>query len=131
MDARELRIGNLLQIPDPTIKNLNNCENIFKVTSYNLSIISLDHYKEIIHIPNIHIDYVYPIPLTEEWLIKFGFEKLDLFYSHKKYGYKVAKNMDGFYIWSNAFSFNPPLKYVHQLQNLYFALTGEELTIKE
>ena len=25
----------------------------------------------------------------------------------------------------------PHIKYVHQLQNLYFALTGEELTIKD
>lgn len=26
--------------------------------------------------------------------------------------------------------YNIEIKYVHQLQNLYFALTGEELTIK-
>lgn len=83
-----------------------------------------------------------PIPLTEEWLVKFGFEiswhindgsgfgfskhKKDYFviFHVKQKGFRVAfRNENG--------RIEIPVKYVHQLQNLYFALNGEELTIKE
>ena len=79
-----------------------------------------------------------PIPLTEEWLIKFGFR----YYNNHIY---VFPNNDSLRLWG--FSWNvqqylmgldefvdiptPSIKYVHQLQNLYFALAGEELTIKD
>ena len=58
-------------------------------------------------------DYFEPISLTEKWLIKFGVEDLDLFIHDVKTD------------WS------APCDYVHQLQNIYFALTGEELQIQE
>jgi hypothetical protein len=69
------------------------------------------------------------IPLTEEWLIEFGFKC-------KSYGY----GKDEWKQWKfNGYSLNGftcimsgvELKHVNQLQNLYFALTSEELTIKE
>lgn len=88
-----------------------------------------------------------PIPLTEEWLLKMGFKKepmeysknIDLFGGGKKlsfsgdYLYLVdseKKNTiptDVITVWNK-----DVMKqfYVHQLQNLYFSLTGEELTIK-
>ena len=82
------------------------------------------------------INYLNPIPLTEEWLLKFGID----FTSEKDYYYlaftikdllfETASSMDGFtYNLSCGNQIN--IKHVHQLQNLYFALTGEELTIKE
>lgn len=83
------------------------------------------------------IDDITPIPLTEEWLLKFGFNNIN----SKEYGIKCGscwmslsnpKNMgewQDYYCWIfDRFKFIE-LKYVHQLQNLYFALTGEELTI--
>jgi len=81
------------------------------------------------------------IPLTEEWLLKFGFDRevgesesgiltyqkyfnnehLGIwYYPDKVYDFQI--NVDKF------FKTLTKLKYVHQLQNLYFALTGEELT---
>ena len=89
-----------------------------------------------------------PIPLTEEWLLKFGFdfeEWHDTDGFHYK-GYKLispTKYNPCFQIYTGEdeateeerrFYFDDyPLKHittVHSLQNLYFALTGEELTIK-
>ena len=71
------------------------------------------------------------IPLTEEWLLKFGFEK--------EYG---AFKLKGLKCWLTKYTSEPnlysvnigniklsTLKYVHELQNLYFALTGSELTV--
>jgi hypothetical protein len=70
-----------------------------------------------------------PIPITEEWLVRFGFE-------HEETEYSNFQNKDGvrlFFhngVW-NYSSLNTVIKSVHQLQNLYFALTGEELTLNE
>lgn len=73
-----------------------------------------------------------PIPLTEEWLIKFGFYK-------NEYGYwKNLGHGFNFHVLfiGGEFSFcvssigETKLKHVHQLQNLYFSLVGEELEIK-
>jgi hypothetical protein len=79
-----------------------------------------------------------PIPLTEEWLIKFGFEsRIETTYSlGYSRDYKVH-SLNGFTYnsiqaawWYHRLLDKQP-EYVHQLQNLYFALTGEELTIKQ
>ncbi|WP_086985128.1 hypothetical protein [Elizabethkingia miricola] len=73
-----------------------------------------------------------PIELTEEWLLKFYFtfkSDIDGEY-YEKNGVKVLilrSNNIQFYFGNP----NSKEKYVHELQNLYFALTSEELTIKE
>ena len=72
----------------------------------------------------------YPIPLTEEWLLKFGFDvlKKPKWCTNGHLELHIYKNISYFYKNSS-----PPvfIKYVHQLQNLYFALTYKELKIKE
>jgi len=75
-----------------------------------------------------------PIQLTNSWFEKFGFDGSEYFYLHQKmYGiyfrkpYVEAKH---YLVKSNGQDSITTLNYVHQLQNLYFALTGEELTIK-
>jgi hypothetical protein len=79
-------------------------------------------------------DYT-PIPLTEEWLLKFGFKPKMIeteYYSFWKIGHlgarydKKTHEVEITYIGA----FLKHIKNVHQLQNLYFALTGEELTIR-
>jgi len=76
-----------------------------------------------------------PIPLTEEWLLKFGFNKID----HHRFKIKPSI-FDWYYTYSthdNAFRYYvndviiciATVFEVHQLQNLYFALTNTELTI--
>jgi hypothetical protein len=71
-------------------------------------------------------DKLKPIPLTEEWLLKFGFDKID--FQFIKNGIKLFPIRDLYY--RGNFPIKSDIKYVHQLQNLFFALTGEELTIK-
>lgn len=76
-----------------------------------------------------------PIPITEEWLLYFGFE-----YASDPDYYNITFEILDFYFQSNAklegfvcIQINEILviKYVHQLQNLYFTLTGEELLLNE
>ena len=72
-------------------------------------------------------DNVKGIPLTEEWLLKFGFEP------HKG-GYELEKStFDKTYMLVDVLTdqcVRADISYVHSLQNLYYALTGEELKIK-
>jgi hypothetical protein len=76
------------------------------------------------------------IPITEEWLLKFGFKKhLDTIYQHWsnqtgifQISTRLPKGSYG--IWCGSGTMGC-FEYVHQLQNIFFALTGEELTIKE
>jgi len=81
-----------------------------------------------------------PIPLTTEWLKKFGF-----FAKYKHCNFRW--NIGGFDIQQETdedengnkipqeeifyYQYMYEIKWVHQLQNLYFALTGKELTIKQ
>lgn len=79
-----------------------------------------------------------PIPLTKEWLLKLGFYQGDtssvfLDINEKTFleggksivrDYRVTCVCGGNYFGNN-------LLYVHQIQNLYFALTGAELQVKD
>ena len=70
-----------------------------------------------------------PIPLTEEWLLKFGFEKLegwDDMYYFQIGDFQIHEYNVGGYEFDDF-----DIKNVNQLQNLYFALTGEELKLKD
>lgn len=70
-----------------------------------------------------------PIPLTEEWLLKMGFKSNP--YNDTYYLNNVIINCDktrGFTdLWIDDF---PHIKFVHQMQNFYFTITGEELEVK-
>jgi hypothetical protein len=80
-----------------------------------------------------------PIPLTEGWLVRFGFGSHPVSncikIADRKY---LLVNLESEYICllndsrggdHQEFTVNKVCKYVHQLQNLFFAITGEELTI--
>lgn len=74
----------------------------------------------------------YPISLTEEWLMKFGFE-LSCGYFESKCGRCTFEYWDENktrLTTHEGHNLSIQIEHVHQLQNLYFALTGEELTIK-
>ncbi len=69
-----------------------------------------------------------PIPLTKEWLIKLGF--------NNEYGKKWSKDLvdlledeDGsfFLLVDERTNFTHSYRYVHEIQNLYFVLTGNEI----
>lgn len=116
MKATELRIGNLIKnMFEETIVVGEICESHVTPKGSN----------------NLYgISNCSPIPLTEEWLLKFGFERdWDIETAYPAFqGLKLSIFGTG---KSNEFECNESelrIKYVHQLQNLYFALTGKELT---
>lgn len=114
MEANELRIGNLIQYNEG-----GKC----KVIGIHEFGVDVEFIEETTYI---EFDQFSPIPITEEWLLKFGFEL-------KNWGIKVWY-LKGFEIDHNFYlkgiDWGVRFKYVHQLQNIYFALVGEELELK-
>ena len=77
-----------------------------------------------------------PIPLTPEWLERCGFEKVPNGISLLVFeGYVTISSLfTGLPLTLSIDGNSMPLdniRYIHQLQNIYFALTGQELTLKE
>lgn len=71
-----------------------------------------------------------PIPLTEEWLLRFGFENSSSFgVEYYEIGKLTICQSDCLAYIEDLYGIE--VKHVHQLQNLYFALTGEELQLKK
>lgn len=80
------------------------------------------------------------IPLTEEWLVKLGFKECDydlekgyIKYNRQTSDYGCEYKASNFWIVPTSdddyYRIPVDIKYVHQLQNLFFALTGTELTL--
>jgi hypothetical protein len=72
-----------------------------------------------------------PIELTEEWLFRCGFEKTNEVWYIKDHLEISLSGLFSFTWLNDLFTLRYKLSYVHQLQNLYFALTGEELKYNE
>jgi len=69
-----------------------------------------------------------PIPITKEWLLKFGFKEILTFDVFPTF-FKNKINVNDGVVYVSEYGFLNHIKYIHQLQNLHFALIGEELTI--
>ena len=120
IQANELRVGNLVTINETAL----HFDGAGKDETFCISEIK----EEVVKFKGFHTSELYsgiePIPLTEEWLLKFGFKPFCNDWSKKALIIHTRKR--GFVIKRSI----PIIKSVHQLQNLYFALTGTELTIK-
>lgn len=107
MEAKELRIGNIV----------HGHKDNFNISHETLCDFANGYFN------------LLPVKLTEDWLIDFGFYQVELDNGEKyyqNYRFRLNCNYNGFY-----YSRNLDVNYVHQLQNLYFALTGEELEIQK
>ena len=116
--ANELRVGNLIY----------NIKNEFEKRQIIVSGIT----NTMIACKQIVTEHKFfePIPLSEDWILKSGFKKredgdYDLF-KHSEVSIIIDKDLDCWKCDGICFSVTN-FQYVHQLQNLYFALTGEEL----
>jgi hypothetical protein len=130
MKANELRIGSI-------VKSLVNDEDfsIVEEIGHKASLgyyVSLNNQHSGVWLQHQERDLILPLPLTEEWLIKFGFESF-----HKRDFKKKGLFITTYFATPQTLVDDDfgnkrvlELKYVHQLQNLYFALTNEELTMK-
>jgi hypothetical protein len=151
MKANELRIGSI-------VKSLVNDEDfsIVEEIGHRASLgyyVSLNNQHSGVWLEHKERDLILGIPLTEEWLLKFGFEKSqEQWYTIKYFTdcnlateqmaitYNLSSNRCAVFdaieetdivnILSYPIYTSKKVLYVHELQNIYFALTKKELTMK-
>ena len=105
MKANQIRIGNYVRDP------------------YNKEI-------KVAHVSPDDASFLNPIPLTEDWVLKLGFELKSKWTECGTYGLSLETDNGKYFAeQSGEILYAKELKYVHQIQNLYFAITGEELKI--
>ncbi len=128
MKVNELRIGNLV----------TEFHSEARITAIGLDYISTDRGITKINKP----ENITPIPLTEEWLLLLGFKKTITNYpigdnTEFLIGDNFELNQSNYLYYLSVEdergnnNINVCVEYVNQLQNLYFALTGKELSIKD
>ena len=120
LDSHEIRLGNTYKIEmgDGTYKSdLINLEDLSNLLDDEID------------------DFYQAMEISEEWLIRFGFKSVsDISYSFPKpYNnlelayYGSINGLKKGWVITKLFGLSNGIKYVHELENLYFALTGEEL----
>jgi hypothetical protein len=125
MKANELRIGNWVLVPYPApILIPCHARQIDGAEYYGTQLVfGTDPTK---HPLTWNLKHCAGIPLDEEWLLKFGFERKNRWFGKGDFSYEDNKIYLGFGCHCEGPE-ETDIKYVHQLQNLYFTLTGEEL----
>ena len=126
IQENKLRVGNLLnyQTAEGDVVNLTTDFHAIKWATEDPKGFNLVHS---------------PIPITEEWLIKFGFKQYNDFGVKFNtfdlmplcgFGYDIDTKQVVILEKGNPNShwIERKIEYVHELQNLYFALRGQELT---
>jgi hypothetical protein len=118
MKATEFRIGNIVYVKGKVDELSGIADNDYYSTGYGHGVWD---------------DDIEPIPLTEEWLVKFGFLsdgdgflkdlKHNELFIHLNHFNEVIFQIG----YKDNWTMNMSIRCVHQLQNLYFALTGKEL----
>lgn len=128
IQANELRLGNIIGMnhrdhPGQTVEKVVDCTVLNLIAGY---VPTPEDMKA--------IDFV-PIKLTEEILLKCGFVESTIRTDFKlklsicdinlycRFNTEWYFELEGIY-------FGATPKHLHQLQNLYFALTGKELEVK-
>lgn len=115
--AKELRIGNIVH---------DYIGNIRPVTGQDISNFEAGKDKFV------------PVDLTVDILIKFGFSKQKYTRNYEKFwdddnGLVQLRVIDEeiarFELYSDGIILSRPIAYMHELQNLYYCLTGEELPV--
>lgn len=115
LNVKQLRIANLL-LHNGVIKEISSL--------HSDNTLRFKEGKNTIGCFKATIEAIKPIPLTEEILLKCGY-KLVRENHYGVLGHLIWNIENRFYCDKNGVQ----IKYVHQLQNLYFALTNEELII--
>lgn len=135
MEVNELRIGNWVEYPNNphSTTQKHNYSTVNGITCFGFShkVCVKRKFNQEYYFP---AEKIKPILLTPEWLERCGCYLKDKF--DKSIHVKLPNSaIYGYYFRGSGFrttGWNAQnIDYVHQLQNLYFSLTGQELQIKE
>lgn len=138
MKIQELRIGNYILMDEtPATIVQFNPDNISFFTGFYK--IEPEDYE---HPFSLDFDFAKPVKITKKLLIRLGFKigsnenDCGDYHLLSKFGnfYLRPSYLDGYY-WGfdddNELNNQNPLKFIHQLQNLYYIITNDELIMNK
>jgi hypothetical protein len=117
MELRDLRLGNYIQDESGNIKSVEALSS-----ARGIEVEGGDP-----------LEIYDPLLLNSEWLLRLGFHASGSSWLH------ISENFSGFdvqlldelyFLNSDGLPFSNGFTYVHQLQNLYYAMTGSELMVE-
>ena len=134
MDVKELRVGNLVKDDEciiVVVEALSGDNALVNGYGENEVLFSKKGY------PNVLFESeIYPIELTEEMILKCGFTRKE---TSLVFVFQMPEFNATIQIWngneyasicrSGIAAYRFECKYLHQLQNIYFSLTGKELDV--
>jgi len=130
--ANELRIGNLVNVPRPDQSpfRIDEIEHLYE-TQGKVG----QHVMKGCHPLTWYLENLSGVPLSEEILERCGFEWINdqtgcCFKRANVYMYFDYKDHSLSANFGHIEQLDVSIKYLHQLQNFIFALTGEDLTLK-
>lgn len=141
--SNELRVGNIVQRNGDWELAKEGFHTIIAINSSTLADGTFDSVRtDVTGQDFLFTTQLDAIPLTEEVLLYFGFEDSPPYGGDngffKRNGVVVHYEIDSedpnycYWLYKKSGQFTEiKIKYVHQIQNLYFALTGEELPIEQ
>lgn len=122
MKPTELRIGNLVCYNGKVVK-------VEQITKHKIGYHTEPNETRMNYARLCEIE---PIPITEELLLKNGFEQCD--YMFKTLFFEMYEVENGWHLHIDNDKFETAIaltiKYLHQMQNAYYLVTGKELEIK-
>ena len=133
LKVEELRIGNLVYDDENIVVKIEHLmSDRYMDWNGGFDNSNVDFSKES-DAENIYNSDFNPIPLTEEWLLKFGFtpsyvEGITAWYKDDFVVYQAEEDDKEFFGCMFNATWNKIWMAVHELQNFYYALTGQELT---
>lgn len=122
IQANELRIGNTINTTQFGIQTVTGIVCGTQVTVLHFS--KTDHK---LHCASFLCE---PITLTPEILERCGLKNDDGYYHNEDYSFSIEERGNEYFYEYDGRNIGKGCKYLHQLQNLYFALTGKELEFK-
>lgn len=125
IQPNELRIGNWVQRPEDIRNSIIDGDRIYFPIDHTM-IRDCEYYKENWAFEGIH--------LTPEILEKCGFVRVSIGYNYpgsvfSLYQSNNPNRQNILPCWNEQICSDVPVKYLHQLQNIFHSLTGTELPI--
>jgi hypothetical protein len=123
MKAQDLRIGNLFKDRSGKVLRLDFWDNMKPAQRMFIE-------GQEVHPLTEDLEYCEPISLTEEWLLDFGFISNPYMDRYEKGVLHIEcdKTKGYLQLWCEQLPQAIFIKWVNQLQNLFYVLTGDELT---
>lgn len=118
----EMRIGDLFEFYSSTEEEKTRIGNIKKISQKHV----------LIEGKWLSLDRLIPIYITEDILLHAGFKQFNWLPESSVFEcnyFKCTLDDNGVNLFCDNLKNLKPVKYLHELQNIYFDLTGEELKV--